>query len=138
MKLLMRWQELPSHLFKQIRHQLVQSVICKRKPPHVATTSEYYNMQRTGKVYQTKIWKFATNPTSTDEKLLDNAGLEFVLSTDTVEGKDDYLNGHHLLFEWCYCNYKRYDDGTAYPVATEFDKKAENIKQVNNIILKYE
>lgn len=91
------------------------------KTPHVATISEYYNMQRTGKVYQTKIWKFATNPTSTGEKLLDNVGLEFVPSTDTVEGKDDYLNGHHPLFEWCYCNYKRYDDGTAYPVATEFD-----------------
>lgn len=116
----------------------MQSVICKRTPPHVATTSEYYNMQRTGKVYQTKIWKFATNPTSTGEKLLDNAGLEFVPSIDTVEGKDDYLNGHYPLFEWCYCNYKRYDDGTAYPVATEFDKKAENIEQVNNIILKYE
>ena len=93
----------------------------KQKTPHIDTVKNYYNLQRTGKVYQTKIWKFATNPTSTGEKLLDNAGLEFVPSTDTTEGKDDYLNGNHPLFEWVHCNYKRNDDGTAYPIATEYD-----------------
>ena len=93
----------------------------KQKTPHIDTVKNYYNLQRTGKVYQTKIWKFTANPTSTGEKLLDNAGLEFVPSTDTTEGKDDYLNGEHPLFEWVHCNYKRYDDGTAYPVATEYD-----------------
>lgn len=93
----------------------------KQKTPHIDTVKNYYNLQRTGKVYQTKIWKFATNPTSTGEKLLDNAGLEFVPSTDTTEGKDDYLNGNHPIFEWVHCNYKRNDDGTAYPVATEYD-----------------
>ena len=91
------------------------------KTPHVTTVENYYNLRRTGKVYQTKIWKFASNPTSTGEKLLDNKGLEFVPSTDTVEGKDDYLNGEHPLFEWVHCNYKRYEDGTAYPIATEYD-----------------
>ena len=91
------------------------------KTPHVDTVENYFNLRRTGKVYQTKIWKFATNPTSTGEKLLDNAGLEFVPSTDTTEGKDDYLNGNHPMFEWVHCNYKRYDDGTAYPIATEYD-----------------
>ena len=91
------------------------------KTPHVDTVENYFNLRRTGKVYQTKIWKFATNPTSTGEKLLDNAGLEFVPSTDTTEGKDDYLNGNHPMFEWVHCNYKRNDDGTAYPVATEYD-----------------
>ncbi|HAU87528.1 MAG TPA: hypothetical protein DCW90_19180, partial [Lachnospiraceae bacterium] len=91
------------------------------KTPHLSTLENYYNLQRTGKVYQTKIWKFATNPTSAGEKLLDNAGLEFTPSTDTTEGKDDYLNGEHPLFEWVHCNYKRYDDGTAYPIATEYD-----------------
>lgn len=91
------------------------------KTPHVDTVENYFNLRRTGKVYQTKIWKFATNPTSTGEKLLDNAGLEFVPSTDTTEGKDDYLNGENPLFEWVRCNYKRNDDGTAYPVATEYD-----------------
>lgn len=93
----------------------------KQKTPHIDTVKNYYNLQRTGKVYQTKIWKFATNPTSVGEKLLDNAGLEFVPSTDTTEGKDDYLNGNHPMFEWVHCNYKRNDDGTAYPIATEYD-----------------
>lgn len=80
----------------------------------------YYALRRTGKVYQTKIWKFATNPTSTGEKLLDNAGLVFEPSTDTVEGQDDYLNGQHPLFEWMHCNYVRdEDDGTARPTALE-------------------
>lgn len=91
------------------------------KTPHVDTVENYFNLRRTGKVYQTKIWKFATNPTSVGEKLLDNAGLEFVPSTDTTEGKDDYLNGNHPMFEWVHCNYKRNYDGTAYPVATEYD-----------------
>ena len=91
------------------------------KTPHASTVKQYYDFKRTGKVYQTKVWKYATNPTTVCEKLLDNAGLEFEESTDTVEGKDDYLNGDHPLFEWVYCNYKRYDDGTAYPIATEYD-----------------
>ena len=79
----------------------------------------YYALRRTGKVYQTKLWKFATNPTSTGEKLLDNAGLIFEPSTDTEEGQDDYLNGQHPLFEWVHCNYIRDADGTARPTAIE-------------------
>lgn len=79
----------------------------------------YYAMRRTGKVYQTKLWKFATNPTPTGEKLLDNAGLVFEPSTDTEEGQDDYLNGQHPLFEWMHCNYVRDADGTARPTALE-------------------
>lgn len=79
----------------------------------------YYALRRTGKVYQTKLWKFATNPTSTGVKQLDNEGLVFEPSTDTEEGQDDYLNGQHPLFEWVHCNYIRGDDGTARPVAIE-------------------
>ena len=79
----------------------------------------YYALRRTGKVYQTKIWKFATNPTPTGEKLLDNAGLVFEPSTDTEEGQDDYLNGQNPLFEWVHCNYIRDADGTARPTAIE-------------------
>ena len=79
----------------------------------------YYALRRTGKVYQTKIWKFATNPTPTGEKLLDNAGLVFEPSTDTEEGQDDYLNGQNPLFEWVHCNYVRDADGTARPIAIE-------------------
>ena len=81
--------------------------------------ANYYALRRTGKVYQTKIWKFATNPTPTGEKLLDNAGLVFEPSTDTEEGQDDYLNGQHPLFEWMHCNYVRDADGTARPTALE-------------------
>lgn len=81
--------------------------------------ANYYALRRTGKVYQTKLWKFATNPTSTGVKQLDNAGLVFEPSTDTEEGQDDYLNGQNPLFEWVHCNYIRDDDGTARPVAIE-------------------
>ena len=79
----------------------------------------YYAMRRTGKVYQTKLWKFATNPTSTGVKQLDNEGLVFEPSTDTEEGQDDYLNGQHPLFEWVHCNYIRDADGTARPISIE-------------------
>ena len=81
--------------------------------------ANYYAMRRTGKVYQTKLWKFATNPSPSGEKLLDNAGLVFEPSTDTEEGQDDYLNGQHPLFEWVHCNYIRDADGTARPIAIE-------------------
>lgn len=79
----------------------------------------YYALRRTGKIYQTKFWKFAENPTSAGEKLMDNAGLVFSPSTDTEEGQSDYLNGQHPLFEWIHCNYIRDDDGTARPTAIE-------------------
>ena len=79
----------------------------------------YYALRRTGKVYQTKLWKFATNPSSTGEKLLDNFGLVFEPSTDTEEGQDDYLNGQNPLFEWVHVNYVRDADGTARPTAIE-------------------
>ena len=81
--------------------------------------ANYYALRRTGKVYQTKLWKFATNPSPSGEKLLGNAGLIFEPSTDTVEGQDDYLNGQHPLFEWVHCNYIRDADGTARPIAIE-------------------
>ncbi len=55
------------------------------------------------------------NPTSSCEKTRDNVGLVCQPSTDTVEGTDDYKN--IPLFKWYECNYKRYDDGFAYPVA---------------------
>ena len=79
----------------------------------------YYALRRTGKIYQTKLWKFASNPTPTGEKLLDNAGLAFEPSTDATEGQDDYLNGQNPLFEWCNVNYVRDADETARPIAIE-------------------
>lgn len=81
------------------------------------TIETYYALRRTGKVYQTKLWKYAANPTSTGEKLLDNAGLVFEPSTDTVDGQDDYAD--IPLFQWVNCNYIRDDDGAARPIAIE-------------------
>lgn len=81
--------------------------------------ANYYALRRTGKVYQTKLWKFATNPSPIGEKLLENTELVFEPSTDTEEGQDDYLNGQHSLFEWVHCNYIRDADGTARPTAIE-------------------
>lgn len=77
----------------------------------------YYALRRTGKVYQTKLWKYAANPTSAGEKLLDNVGLVFEPSTDTAEGQDDYAD--IPLFQWVNCNYIRDDDGAARPIAIE-------------------
>lgn len=77
----------------------------------------YYNMRRTGKVYQAKVWKFAANPTTVCEKLADNAGLICEPSTATTEGRDDYADVP--LFDWRYCNYTREADGAPIPTAIE-------------------
>lgn len=90
-----------------------------RNEPLENLIENYYAMRRTGKVYQTKIWKFASNPTPTGEKTLDNAGLVFKPSTDATEGQDDYLNGQHPLFEWCNVNYVRDADGSPRPTSIE-------------------
>lgn len=87
--------------------------------PLEKSIENYYALRRTGKIYQTKLWKYATNPSPSGEKLLDNAGLVFEPSTDTLEGQDDYLNGQHPLFEWVHVNYIRDADGTARPIAME-------------------
>lgn len=87
--------------------------------PHAKTVGDFFDLRRTGKIYRTRFYTFAKNPTCEGTKLLDNAGLQYEPSTDTIEGKDDYLNGEHPLFEWYNCNYKRNADGTAYPTAIE-------------------
>lgn len=87
--------------------------------PHADTVGDFFDLRRTGKIYRTRFYTFSKNPTCEGTKLLDNAGLQYEPSTDTVEGKDDYLNGEHPLFEWYNCNYKRNADGTAYPTAIE-------------------
>lgn len=79
----------------------------------------YYALRRTGKIYQTKLWKFFVNPSSAGEKLLDNTDLAFAPSTDTNEAEDDYLNGKNHLFEWVHVNYVRDSDGTPRPIAIE-------------------
>ena len=79
----------------------------------------YYALRRTGKVYQTKLWKFLSNPSSAGEKQLDNTGLAFAPSTDVSEAEDDYLNGQNHLFEWVHVNYIRDSDGTPRPIAID-------------------
>lgn len=98
---------------KEVLHDVINNT------PHAATVDQFFDLRRNGKIYRTRFYMFETNPTSSGEKLLDNKGLIFEPSTDTVEGRDDYLNGEHSLFEWYNCNYKRSEDGTAYPTAIE-------------------
>lgn len=77
-----------------------------------------YDSQRNGKIYATKLWKFAKNQTSSGERLLDSVGKTCTPSTDTVAGQDDFLNDSPI-FQWMHCNYTRDDDGTARLTALE-------------------
>lgn len=77
----------------------------------------YFALRRTGKVYQTKVWKYASNPSPTLEKVGDNEGLSFTPSTDTTEGTDDYEG--IPLFDWWHCNYIRDKHGDPYITALE-------------------
>ena len=77
----------------------------------------FFKYPRTGKVYTVKIPKFTSNPTTVCEKLDDNTGLVCEASTDTIEGRDDYAE--IPLFKWYNCNYKRDENGHAYPIAIE-------------------
>lgn len=88
---------------------------------------KFFTLQRTGKVYGVKVYKATANPTSVCEKTRDNAGLVCEPSTDTVEGRDDYAD--IPLFKWYEVNYKRYDDGFAYPTAFIGDSnyKTDNV-----------
>lgn len=80
-------------------------------------TDILFKYPRTGKVYTVKIPKFTSNPTTVCEKLDDNTGLVCEASTDTIEGRDDYAE--IPLFKWYNCNYKRDENGHAYPIAIE-------------------
>lgn len=113
--------QLQTILEKSEQHKVDKSVLYDvlHNTPHADTVGDFFDLRRTGKIYRTRFYTFAKNSTCKGTKLLDNAGLQYEPSTDTVEGKDDYLNGEHPLFEWYNCNYKRNADGTAYPTAIE-------------------
>lgn len=81
------------------------------------STDILFKYPRTGKVYTVKIPKFTSNPATVCEKLDDNTGLVCEASTDTIEGRDDYAE--IPLFKWYNCNYKRDENGHAYPIAIE-------------------
>lgn len=76
-----------------------------------------FDEARTGKVWKTRFYKYATNNTSAGTKMLDNAGMEIPTpATDSVEGSDPYLK--YGVFRWQRCNYVRDDsDGFARPTA---------------------
>ena len=97
--------------------QLLRDLI--RNRPSTNTLTDYFDYHRDGKVYQTKLWKVGTNPTPTGIKMLDNEGLNFAPSTDTVEEVDDYAN--IPLFDWWHCNYVREENGDVKIVAIEGD-----------------
>ena len=113
--------QLQTILEKSEKNKVDKSVLYDvlHNTPHAKTVGDFFDLRRTGKIYRTRFYTFAKNPTCKGTKLLDNAGLQYEQSTDTVEWKDDYLNGEHPLFEWYNCNYKRNADGTAYPTAIE-------------------
>ena len=52
---------------KAVTTDVIRDVL--NNTPHVETISKFFDMKRTGKVYRTRIWLFATNPTSTGTKL---------------------------------------------------------------------
>ena len=115
-------QEIPS--FKQMERLVAATERIAMIDGESGLTAEEMSLAssflaaRTGKVWATKFWTFATNSTSAGIKLLDNADMaDPTPATDTVEGVDPYLD--YNVFRWWRCNYRRDDDGTARLVAME-------------------
>lgn len=77
-----------------------------------------YAQRRNGKVFATKIYRFANNTTSFGERMRDSIGLTCAPSTDTIVGQDDFITASPI-FTYQRCNYTRDDDGTARPTALE-------------------
>lgn len=72
---------------------------------------------KTGEVFCTKTWKFASNTSSVGEKMLDSVGKVAEPATNNTAGTDDFLN--FLPFQWTRCNYVRESDGFARLTALE-------------------
>lgn len=72
---------------------------------------------KTGEVFCTKTWKFASNTSSVGEKMLDSVGKVAEPATNNTAGTDDFLN--FLPFQWTRCNYLRESDGFARLTALE-------------------
>ena len=101
----------------KLNKSVISSII--NKSPTAETLDDFLELQRNDKVYKVKVPKFASNPTTTCEKLGDNAGLNFTPSTDTVEGTDDYID--KVEFMWWHNNYVRNSNGYAIITALEGD-----------------
>lgn len=109
---------LPEEIINQMAtKELIQSIISKK--PAIETLADFFSLQASSDVYQTKIWKSSYNPTSTCEKLGANAGLVCSPSTNSVEGQDDYADKPEFM--WWYCNYKYDTNGNKIVTAIEGD-----------------
>ena len=76
-----------------------------------------FALAKTGEVFCTKTWKFASNTSSVGEKMLDSVGKVAEPATNNTAGTDDFLN--FLPFQWRRCNYVRESDGFARLTALE-------------------
>lgn len=102
----------------KIDKELIQAIINKK--PTVNTLDDFFALQRTKSIYQTKVWKSSYNPTPTCEKMGANAELVCEPSTDTVEGRDDYAD--KIEFMWWRCNYVYDEHGNKIVTAIEGDE----------------
>lgn len=102
----------------KVDKSVILSIINKR--PTVETLDDFFALQRTSDIYQTKVYKSSYNPTPTCEKLGANACLVCEPSTDTVEGKDDYAD--KIEFMWWHCNYVYDEYGNKIVTAIEGDE----------------
>ena len=85
----------------------------------------YYALRRSGVKYSVQIPKFEKNQSSTCTKTGIHATLKYVPSKDTDAGTDDYEN--IPMFHWVHVIYKRYSDGSPYPVAIEGTKEYDDL-----------
>lgn len=104
-------------LNEKVDKETVRAILNKR--PTISSLSDFFELQATTDVYQTKVWNSAYNPSPTCEKLGANAGLVCEPSTDTTEGRDDYAN--KVEFMWWYCNYEYDENGNKIVTAIEGD-----------------
>lgn len=102
----------------KVDKSVILSIINKR--PTVETLDDFFALQRTPDIYQTKVYKSSYNPTPTCEKLGANTGLVCEPSTDTVEGQDDYAD--KIEFMWWHCNYVYDEYGNKIVTAIEGDE----------------
>ena len=107
-------------------NELIYAILNKK--PTVKTLDNFFEVQRTELIYQTKIWNSAYNPSPICEKMGANTGLVCEPSTDTVEGRDDYAD--KIEFMWWRCNYVYDEYGNKIVTAIEGD---ENYSETGNV-----
>jgi hypothetical protein len=118
-------QELPSYTHGARTSDALEAIADAQCGYSTATLSALekqlamgYEKQRNGKVFATKIYRFASNTTSSGELMRDSYGLKCEPSTDTVAGQDDFATASPI-FTYQRCNYIRDDDGAARVIALE-------------------